>query len=127
MDPTARRRRTVLIAAITGGLILLLLIGVGVYGLIRGPQTTEPADPTPTDGPTATGSAHVAAEPEAVVTLGGPDQFAAAIAQRRVTQAVAHVQHAVDEGGRCVHAPAPGPLSARCGRPHTTRSSPTGW
>ena len=85
MDPTARRRRTVLIAAITGGLILLLLIGVGVYGLIRGPQTTEPADPTPTDGPTATGSAHVAAEPEAVVTLGGPDQFAAAIADALFT------------------------------------------
>ena len=61
MDPTARRRRTVLIAAITGGLILLLLIGVGVYGLIRGPQTTEPADPTPTDGPTATQQAKVRA------------------------------------------------------------------
>ena len=45
MDPTARRHRTVLIAAIAGGLILLFLIGVGVYGLIRGPQTTEPAEP----------------------------------------------------------------------------------
>ena len=42
MDPTARRRRTMLIATITGGLILILLVGVGVYGLIRGPQPTEP-------------------------------------------------------------------------------------
>ena len=40
MDPTARRRRTTLIAVIAGGLILLTLLGVGVYGLIRGPQTT---------------------------------------------------------------------------------------
>ena len=57
MDPTARRRRTVLIATIAGGLILLVLIGVGLYGLIRGPQTTEPAERTPTDGPTATSPA----------------------------------------------------------------------
>ena len=57
MDPTARRRRTVLIAATAVGLILLLLIGVGVYGLIRRPQTTEPAEPTLTDGPAATNPA----------------------------------------------------------------------
>ena len=80
-DPTARRRRTVLIATIAGGLILLVLIGVGLYGLIRGPQTTEPAERTPTDGPTATSPALVPAEPEPVVALGGPEEFAAAVAE----------------------------------------------
>ena len=82
MDPTARRRRTVLIAATAVGLILLLLIGVGVYGLTRGPQTTEPARP---DGPTATNPAHVPAEPEAVVTLGGSEKFAGAVAEALFT------------------------------------------
>ena len=53
MDPTARRRRTMLIATITGGLILILLVGVGVYGLIRGPQPTEPLPTTPTREPSA--------------------------------------------------------------------------
>lgn len=85
MDPTARRRRTVLIAAIAGGLILLLLIGVGVYGLIRGPQITEPAEPTLTDGPAATNPAHVPAEPEPVVTIGGPEKFASAVAEALFT------------------------------------------
>lgn len=84
MDPTARRR-TVLIATIAGGLILLLLIGVGVYGLIRGPQTTEPDDPTPTDGPTATSPTLVPAEPEPVVALGGPEDFAVAVAEALLT------------------------------------------
>lgn len=85
MDPTARRRRTVLIATIVGGLILLLLIGVGVYGLIRGPQTTEPDDPTPTDGPTATSPTLVPAEPEPVVALRGPEDFAVAVAEALFT------------------------------------------
>ncbi|WP_036278826.1 hypothetical protein [Microbacterium sp. CH12i] len=85
MDPTARRRRAVLIAAIAGGLILLLLIGVGVYGLIRGPQTTEPTEPTSTDGPTATSPVLVPAEPEPVVALGGPEEFAVAVAEALFT------------------------------------------
>ncbi|MGO3151926.1 MAG: hypothetical protein ACTIJJ_04785 [Galactobacter sp.] len=85
MDPTARRRRTVLIAAIAGGLILLLLIGVGVYGLIRGPQTTEPAEPARPDGPTATSPALIPAEPEPVIALGEPEEFAVAVAEALFT------------------------------------------
>lgn len=85
MDPTARRHRTMLIAAIAGGVILLLLIGVGIYGLIRGPQTTEPAEPTPTDGPAATSPALVPAEPEPVVVLGGPEEFTVAVAKALFT------------------------------------------
>lgn len=85
MDPTARHRRTVLIAAIAGGLILLLLIGIGVYGLIRGPQPTEPTGDTPTADPTATSAALVPAEPEPLVALGGPEEFAAAVAEALFT------------------------------------------
>lgn len=85
MDPTARRRRTVLIATIAGGLILLLLIGVGVYGLIRGPQTTEPAEPARPDGSTVTSPTFVPAEPEPVVAFGGPEEFAGAVAEALFT------------------------------------------
>jgi hypothetical protein len=80
MDPTARRR-IMLIAAITGGLILLILIGVGVYGLIRGPQNTEPADVAATDGPAATHPADAPSGPEPVVATGEPEEFAAAVAE----------------------------------------------
>ena len=85
MDPTARRRRTVLIAAIAGGLILLLLISVGVYGLIRGPQTTEPAEPSPTESPAATSPVLTPSEPEPVIALGGPEEFAGAVAEALFT------------------------------------------
>ena len=86
MDPTARRRRrTVLIATIAGGLILFLFIGVGVYGLIRGPQTTEPTEPTPADGPAVSSPALTPAAPEPVVALGGPEEFAVAVAEALFT------------------------------------------
>ncbi|WP_218682541.1 MULTISPECIES: hypothetical protein [Microbacterium] len=80
MDPTDRRRRTLLIATIAGGLILILLIGVGVYGLIRGPQPAEPLPATATGEPSATSPTHIPAEPEPVTALGGPEEFAVAVA-----------------------------------------------
>ncbi|XPP25611.1 MAG: hypothetical protein ACNYNX_08130 [Leucobacter sp.] len=79
MDPTTRRR-TILIATIAGGLVLLLLIGIGVYGLIRGPQPA-PAEAEPAQGTAATNPAPVSAEPEPVVALGGPEEFARAVAE----------------------------------------------
>lgn len=86
MDPTARRRRTMLIAAITGGLILLILIGVGVYGLIRGPQNTEPADVAATDSPTAMHPDGTSPSgPEPVVASGEPEAFAVAVAEALFT------------------------------------------
>ena len=78
MDPTTRRRRTMLIAAIAGGLILVLLVGVGVYGLIRGPQPTAPDDTAPSDQPTVTAPVVEPAAPEPVIALGGAEEFAAA-------------------------------------------------
>lgn len=80
MDPTDRHRRTVLTAAITGGLILLLLVGIGIYGLLRGPDTAEPAPskPTPTTEPDR--GISLGAGPRAVVALGGPEAFAREVA-----------------------------------------------
>ncbi len=84
MDPTARRRRIMLIAAIAGGLILLLIIGFGVYGLIRGPQPAEPVDPVKTDSPAATHPTDTSG-PESVVAVGGPEGFAVAVAEALFT------------------------------------------
>lgn len=43
MDPAAdRRRRRLLIAVTAGGLALLILVGLGIYGLLRGPATPDP-------------------------------------------------------------------------------------
>lgn len=84
MEPTARRR-TMLIATIAGGLILILLVGVGVYGLIRGPQPTESDDTVPSDQPTATSPVAEPADPEPVIGLGGPEEFAVAVAEALFT------------------------------------------
>lgn len=85
MDPTDRRRRTMLIATIAGGLILLLLVGVGVYGLIRGPQPAEPLPANPRGEPSATSPAHVPTEPAPVIALGGPEKLAVAAAEALFT------------------------------------------
>lgn len=81
MDLTDRRRRTVLIAAIAGGLILLLLIGIGIYGLLRGPDAPEPV-PTEATGtaPAPTAGISASTGPRPVVALGGPEAFARAVA-----------------------------------------------
>lgn len=77
MEPAVdRRRRRLLIAATAGGLALLLLIGVGVYGLLRGPAPaadgpqqgpSAPAEPTanPPDVPSEPGPVPVTSDPEA--------------------------------------------------------------
>lgn len=85
MDPTARRRRIVLIAAVAGGLILILLIGVGVYGLIRGPQPAAPDDTAPTNHPAATNPVAQPAAPEPVIGLGGSEEFVVAVAEALFT------------------------------------------
>lgn len=51
---TSSKPRRILIAALAGTLALLVLAGIGVYGLIRGPHTTAPGtdDTHPTATPT---------------------------------------------------------------------------
>ncbi len=48
-DPKTRRRLVALIAA---GIVLLLLAGVGIYGLLIGPRNTSTDDPRPEPSPT---------------------------------------------------------------------------
>jgi hypothetical protein len=83
MEPAVEpRRRRLLISLIAGGLALLTLIGVGVYGLLRGPAdatgTTDAppvaATSTPTDAP------KVGAGPVKVTQLAKPEEFARAVA-----------------------------------------------
>jgi hypothetical protein len=85
MDTAAtddHRRRRLLIAAIAGGLALLLLVGVGVYGLLRGPDASSGS--TPAERPTSTGTASpgptTGEGPAPVPQSGGPEAFARAVA-----------------------------------------------
>jgi hypothetical protein len=82
MDPAAdRRRRRLLIAATAGGLALLILVGVGVYGLVRGPATSDPEPgQRPSPSAPATPGAPARSEPVPVPVTGGPEVFARNVA-----------------------------------------------
>ncbi|MCV7576191.1 hypothetical protein ACQUSY_05335 [Microbacterium sp. YY-03] len=70
------------IAVIAAGLALLLLIGVGVYGLITGPR--QPNDPSPDPVPTVTApgeSEPSGSEPPQVIPSHDPDAFARNVAE----------------------------------------------
>jgi len=84
MDQPAepRRHRRLLIAAIAGGLALLVAVGVGIYGLVRGPGNTRP-DPSPS-GTVATSPAtpsSTPAGPERLPVTGDAEAFARAVAE----------------------------------------------
>lgn len=66
---TVLKHRRVLIAAIAGALAVVVLAGIGIYGLIRGPHTSNP-DPEPT-GQTDT----VAPSPRHPATQTGPNEI----------------------------------------------------
>lgn len=90
MDPASpedRRRRRLLIAAIAGGLALLILVGVGIYGLVRGPAA--PTDPTSSERPSTsspeTPEPTPGAELEPLDQSLGPEAFAQAVAQALFT------------------------------------------
>ena len=80
-DPKARRRLIVLIIA---GLLVLILAGIGVYGLITGPASRPDApdsgyDPAPTaTAPSKDG--HEAPELEPVAASDDPEEFARNVA-----------------------------------------------
>lgn len=85
MDPATPddpHRRRLLIAATAGGLALLLLVGVGIYGLVRGPAT--PTTPTPNERPSSTAPVTPAptpgAELEPLDQHLAPEAFARAVA-----------------------------------------------
>lgn len=88
MDPAAdRRRRRLLIATIAGGIALLLLVGVGIYGLLRGPAASPP--PTPSERPTASSpqapSPTTSAEPAPIPQNLPPEEFARVVAEALFT------------------------------------------
>lgn len=71
-----------LIAVITAGLVLLLLVGVGVYGLLTGPR--PPHDGAPAPAPTVTAldeTGPAAPGPPRVLPSPDPDQFARNVAE----------------------------------------------
>lgn len=71
-----------LIAVIAAGLVLLLLIGVGVYGLITGPR--QPTDRAPDPAPTITApgeSEPGKPGPPRVIPSHDPDEFARNVAE----------------------------------------------
>mgnify|MGYP001544125756 CR=1 FL=1 len=89
MDPAAdRRRRRILISAIAGGIILAVLVGVGIFGLVRGPgdqnaatTTHEPAPPRiDSDNP-----ANEDAGPTRIAPTSDPEEFAQRVAQALFT------------------------------------------
>ncbi|MBF4561238.1 hypothetical protein ITJ38_05610 [Agreia pratensis] len=83
MDPTDRRRRAALIAAIAGGLVLLILVGVGIFGLLRGPDTSAPSPSTTTTTPTPAITGGIGPRP--IVALDEPKESAAAVADATFT------------------------------------------
>lgn len=71
-----------LIAVIAAGLVLLLLIGLGVYGLVTGPR--QPDDRTPGPAPTVTApgeSGPGRPGPPRVAPSNDPDEFARNVAE----------------------------------------------
>ncbi len=81
-DPQTRRRLT---ALLTAGVVLLLLAGVGVYGLLTGPRTTtSPPDPSPSPTLTATPTPSAPASPTALPQVprsADPETFAQSVAE----------------------------------------------
>ncbi|WP_448232295.1 hypothetical protein [Microbacterium lacticum] len=90
MDPaTDSRRRRLLTAAIAGGIAMLLLVGVGVYGLLRGPATDDPAQPvsptTSAPGGSSTASTTAPAAPGPILAVSDPETFARRVAEALFT------------------------------------------
>jgi hypothetical protein len=78
-QPAEPRRRRLLIAAIAGGLALLVAVGVGIYGLVRGPGDRTP-DPARSGTVTPTSPASTPAAPTRLPVTGDPEKFARAVA-----------------------------------------------
>ena len=81
-QPAEPRRRRLLIAVTAAGVVLLVAIGVGIYGLVRGPGT-DTATPLVPSSTAATGSPSPGRSPAVPATIpvtGEPEAFARAVA-----------------------------------------------
>lgn len=82
-NPATTRPRTRFIVLLSAGLAVLLLVGIGVYGLITGPQPADP--PTREDGDSSTTTApdHDTSGPAWIAPVGrssDPETFARNVA-----------------------------------------------
>lgn len=84
-DPARTRRR--LIALASAGLVLLVLTGVGVYGLITGPNDTgtRPAEPASPVSPVPTGPGAPTPRLPTIAVLADPEEFARSVAHALFT------------------------------------------
>ena len=79
-DPRSRRRFVALIAA---GIVLLLLAGVGIYGLLAGPRAStggQTSEPRPAETTPPTPASSTTAQLPAVVRSADPEAFARNVA-----------------------------------------------
>lgn len=78
---SSKRSRRASIALIAGALVVLALIGVGLYGLLLGPAAARPADaPTTSAASARTGLADPVATPHVIAETEDADRFARSIA-----------------------------------------------
>ncbi len=82
MDRPAEPRRRLLLAVIAAGLVLLVAVGVGIYGLLRRPDADRGTQPAPstttTTRPASPG--RTPAGPTRLPATGDADQFALTVA-----------------------------------------------
>ena len=84
--PTDTRNRRRLVALLAAGIVLLLLAGVGVYGLLTGPRNSTATDPDPepsfatTAPPTSAPSPPQPPQVQAVPRSADPETFAQGVA-----------------------------------------------
>jgi hypothetical protein len=85
-QPAEPRHRRLLIAAIAGSLALLVAIGVGIYGLVRGPgdRTSDPAS-SGTVTVTPSSPVRTPAAPARLPVTGDAEEFARAAATALLT------------------------------------------
>lgn len=104
---SGRLPRRTLVVVIVALVIAVALIGVGVYGLVHGPGTTQATQPGTTGGtgPSVTAPASVGASPSPIPATSDPEAFARRIAVAVFTWDTAagygpsdYIQQVVDVG-----------------------------
>jgi len=78
-------RRRLVIAIISGGTILLVLIGLGVYGLFRGPASAGPPSEPAAEASAASTPTSSPGQPEPVLMTTDPELFTRSVASALFT------------------------------------------
>jgi hypothetical protein len=83
-------QRRLVIAIVSGGLALILLMSIGVYGLLIGPPKTASSVPRTLEMPGPSEVHNQAAEPHPVIVTARPEGFARSVAQAVFTWDTRH-------------------------------------